>query len=101
MAKKIAVDKYEKERTAIIDYFNGSAGLNSFKKIIKENIRDKNQCPLRDQCYAHFAKSHDDDHPNFFINPCWEIKKESCICPVRNQEGCDNCPRKKENNPLC
>ncbi len=64
------------------------------------NLLDKkNVCPLSNSCPVYFAKEHADDYPNFFINPCWEMK--SCICSIRKTEGCKKCARKTNDNPLC
>ena len=92
--------KREIERQALIVFFNTLVGKSLFKMGVETaGIKDENACPLHEICKVWFAKFHDRDFPNFFVNPCWEMT-ELCLCPLR-QEGCDNCPRKFNNKPLC
>ncbi|MEK7168234.1 MAG: hypothetical protein AAB707_00815 [Patescibacteria group bacterium] len=99
--KKVdAIKELEKKQKAVIEFFSSDKGRKVFERVIggTDNNNDKESCPLSYQCYVWYAKAYDNDFPNFFLNPCWEIR--SCICPLR-KSGCDNCLRKLSNKPLC
>ena len=96
--------KKEKEKDVIIKFFNTPAGITIFKMIIEYGIENREDtCPLNMYCGAYFAKCHDTEYPNFFVNPCWTMTS-SCLCPIRKIVNCDSlmeCPRRKRNTPLC
>lgn len=99
--KAETVEEVTKQRKKVLsEYFNGEIGKGVFKAAVETAEKaDKEACLLRGICSHWFAKGHDKDFPNFFVNPCWEMS-DGCLCPLR-QEGCDNCQRKIGNNPLC
>lgn len=91
-----------KAKNVLLSYFNSRDGKASFEMHVRLSMakkQDEKACLLCQVCPVWFAKGHDKDSPNFFVNPCWEMSI-GCLCPLR-QDGCDKCPRKKENNPLC
>lgn len=101
--KKVdAIKEIEKKQKAVIEFFSSDKGRKIFERVIKgAGNNDKEACPLSDQCGVWFAKWHDKDFPNFFVNPCWTMM-ESCICPLRSVgAGCEGCQRKINNKPLC
>jgi len=96
--KETAEEWSERRKKVLLDYFKGEAGQEVFRLVIENSKKeDKGACPI-DFCPILFAKGHDKDFPNFFVNPCWEM--HGCLCILR-KNGCDNCYRKVENNPLC
>jgi len=96
--KETVEEKVGRRKKELIGYFNSKVGKRVFEVVIKVAEKgDKEACPLYEVCTSWFAKKHDSDFPVFFLNPCWEM---DCLCPLR-KDGCDNCQRKKENNPLC
>ncbi len=100
--KETLEERLERERKTLLEYFNSETGKRVFEaaiKVAEKEKGDKKACPLLGRCSVWFAKSHDKYFPNFFINPCWEMSNH-CMCPLR-KDGCDNCQRKKDNNPLC
>ncbi|MCX6813616.1 MAG: hypothetical protein NT078_00050 [Candidatus Azambacteria bacterium] len=101
--KKTGIEKTEEERKVVVEYFNSEIGKKVFKVAVEKMEKGDNKaCPLYYPCPVWFAKYHDHDYPNFFIDPCWKMGK-SCRCPLKKIEngGCEICIRKINNNPLC
>gem|GEM_PF-6778492 len=98
--KKETVEERSARRKEILtEYFNSEVGKKVFAIVIKAAEKeDETACPLHRPCPHWFAKYHDKAFPNFFVNPCWEMS--GCLCPLR-KDGCDNCSRKINGNPLC
>lgn len=96
---KTGAEKLNKKKESLVEYFNSKIGKKIFDLAIRAAAKgDKEACPLHQPCSHWFAKNHDKDFPNFFVNPCWQMP--GCLCPLR-QNDCVGCYRKKDNNPLC
>lgn len=100
--KKSVIEECREQREFAVKFFSERGGIKLFKKIISvAEKEDTSACPLSYWCSHHFAKWHDKDYPNFFVDPCWTMI-EDCLCPLMKlKEGCDGCERKINNSPLC
>lgn len=91
---------FEDVKKAVLDFFSLPCRIEIFKRKISKLIMRRDECPLHPGCSIYFDKMNSRKRIKFFKDPCWEMGP-NCLCPVKMEEGCDNCIRKKINIPLC